>query len=100
MVGGSRAAIDFLSEVELFDPATGRTELVASLHTHAPPSTRQPCFGTGESWWLAAIIPRMGGRLMQRCTDPDADAWAVVPLLAPHGVSHTATAAAGWAASG
>ncbi len=90
VVGGSRAAIDFLSEVELFDPVTGRTELVASLHTPRHQHTAT-LLRDGRVLVVGGYNSEDGWAPDAEVYDPDADAWAVVPLLAPHGVSHTAT---------
>ena len=90
LVGGSRAVDDFLAEVELFDPKTGLSRRVASLHTprHAHTATLLPDgrvlvvggYTLPQQWLNDAEV-----------YDPVADTWTVVPPRYSHGSTHTAT---------
>jgi N-acetylneuraminic acid mutarotase len=89
IVGGSRASDDHLAEVELFDPLTGLSTLVAPLHTprHQHTATLLPDgrvlivggYSLPQQWLSDAEV-----------YDPIADAWTVVPPQHSHGVEHTA----------
>ena len=90
VVGGSQAADDFLAAVELFDPATGLSSQVASLHSprHQHTATLLPdgrvlvVGGYSLPWqWLNDA----------EVYDPVADTWTVVSPPHSHGVEHTAT---------
>jgi hypothetical protein len=90
LVGGTRAPIDFLAEVELFDPTTGSSSAAAPLHSsrHQHTATLLPDgrvlvvggYGDPGQWRDDAEV-----------YDPRADAWTAVLPRYSHGVSHTAT---------
>jgi|GEM_PF-2373686 len=90
IVGGSRTTAQFLADVEVFDPATGISRRVASLHTprYAHTATLLPDgrvlvvggYNLPTQWLVDAEV-----------YDPAADTWTVVPPLYPHGNDHTAT---------
>ncbi len=90
LVGGSRAVNDFLADADIFDPTTGRTLQVASLHRprHAHSATLLPdgrvlvIGGYALPWqWLEDA----------EVYDPATDTWTVIPPQSSHGVNHTAT---------
>jgi N-acetylneuraminic acid mutarotase len=90
VVGGQQSDQDFTAEVEIFDPATGRTSQAAPLHTPRNVHT-------------ATLLPDgrvlvVGGyNLPQQqlgdaeVYDPVADTWTVLPPRYSHGAFHTAT---------
>jgi hypothetical protein len=90
LAGGSRAVPDFLADAELFDPTSGQTRQVASLHTprHEHSATLLP----------DGRVLVVGGYSLPRqwlddaeVYDPATDRWTVVPPRTSHAVGHTAT---------
>ncbi len=90
LIGGSRAPDEHIAEVEIFDPETGLTTLVAQLHTprHDHSATLLPDgrvlvvggYNLPQQWLVDAEI-----------YDPYSDVWTVVLPLYAHGVKHSAT---------
>lgn len=90
LVGGSQAVDDFLTAVDIFDPATGQTSPAAPLHrprqahtaTLLPDGRVLVVGGYALPWqWLDDA----------EVYDPVQDTWTQVPPLHSHGVTHTAT---------
>lgn len=91
LVGGSRAPDDFLADVDIFDPTTGRTTHGASLHT--------PRHAHSANLLRDGRVLVIGGYSLPwrwlddaEVYDPATNSWAVVPSRYSHGVNHTATA--------
>ena len=90
LVGGSRSPHEFMREVEIFDPAIGSTQLVASLHTARHEHTAKLLLD-GRVLVVGGYNASQGWLTDAEVYDPAADTWRVVPPLYPHGVQHTAT---------
>jgi len=90
LVGGSVAPNIQLADVEIYNPATGITTLVAPLHT--------PRLGHTATLLSDGRVLVVGGYNHTQLWlddaeiyDPYADIWTVVPMLTTHGGGHTAT---------
>ncbi len=90
LVGGRMSTYLQLSEVEVFDPATGTSSLAAPLHTPRISHTatllhdgRVLVIGGSNYYqsWLADA----------ELYDPSTNVWTVLPMLTSHGVEHSAT---------
>ncbi len=90
VAGGSRASMDFLAEVERFDPAAGQTGPVAPLHTPRHQHTAT-LLTDGRVLVVGGYYPEQGWLSDAEVYDPTADVWTVTPMENGHGVSHTAT---------
>lgn len=90
LVGGSKAPDDFLAEVDIFKPTSGRIQSATPLHTgrHGHSATLLEDgrvlivggYNARDSWLIDAEI-----------YDPTSDTWTVTFPPSPHGVGHTAT---------
>jgi hypothetical protein len=90
LVGGSKAPDEFLAEVDIYDPASGRIQSATPLHTgrHGHSATLLEDgrilvvggYNARDSWLIDAEI-----------FDPARNTWSVTFSLSPHGVGHTAT---------
>ena len=90
LVGGSKTPDEFLAEVDIFDPASGRVRPATPLHTgrHGHSATLLEDgrilvvggYNARDSWLIDAEI-----------FDPARNTWSVTFSPSPHGVGHTAT---------
>lgn len=90
LVGGSQAVDDFLTGVDIVDPATGQTSPAAPLNR-----PRQAHTATLLQDGRVLVV---GGYALPwqwlndaEVYDPIQDVWTEVPPLHPHGVTHSAT---------
>ena len=89
LVGGSISPSEQTADVEIYEPSTGLTTLVAPLHTprHAHSAT---LLADGRVLIVGGYNQFQGLLYDAEVYDPSTNEWTVIPMLTSHGVEHTA----------